>query len=384
MKSFVLVFLISFLSSVSSYAFLGGVKKSFTEGKLEMTDMGENQYKSVFQCPPFETRQKSYDIWKSKISEFCGSEYRVIEQKYEKNYTGVDKITALIECEKDIPVSSKKESDAEPENKQQVVVERKSKPQAEVREQIKPQASRQEEIKTNTQTPSKEQRDKKKDILKSGGSVVSDVGEVLEDAGEEHNDSIFGKLTRLAGRVSSSIGEGIEDVADDKKEVKSAARDSISGTIDAHKNFNKDKVSIEQKENTKSTGKNSTLKVSSQPEKKNNNYQAEVATASTDTKLGRYISLIRSADPADIRSGARAIVQGRIYDDGVLHNVSEVLLSQYSIEKGKVHTDAMAWLCNVLGRSGQKKYLSTLEEVALGGATRKLKKYAEKNKRLLQ
>jgi len=44
----------------------------------------------------------------------------------------------------------------------------------------------------------------------------------------------------------------------------------------------------------------------------------------------------------------------------------------------------MAWFCNVLGASRNKKYIPTLEKVAKEAPNRKLKKYAVKNLRRLK
>lgn len=89
-----------------------------------------------------------------------------------------------------------------------------------------------------------------------------------------------------------------------------------------------------------------------------------------------FINMIRSQDSMDVRDTAQKMYRERIFDDALLQSVNEVLLSGYRFNNGRTHADAMAWLCKVLGASGQQKYMSTLNEVAMNGATKKLKKYA--------
>jgi len=65
---------------------------------------------------------------------------------------------------------------------------------------------------------------------------------------------------------------------------------------------------------------------------------------------------------------------------GVQQAAEEALLAGYrsGVNDGK-HVDAMSWLCNILGESGDGAYAATLEEVAANAPSPKLRKYAQKN-----
>ena len=69
----------------------------------------------------------------------------------------------------------------------------------------------------------------------------------------------------------------------------------------------------------------------------------------------------------------------------LLEVVNEELLKGYQKRTNdRDHVTAMAWLCNVLGVSGERKYKATLDKVVKKGGSRKLRKYAKKNSRRLR
>lgn len=69
----------------------------------------------------------------------------------------------------------------------------------------------------------------------------------------------------------------------------------------------------------------------------------------------------------------------------LLKVAEEELLKGYEVRtRDRNHAEAMAWMCNVLGRSKQLQYKDTLQMVYKNAASRKVRKYAKKNYRLLR
>ena len=69
----------------------------------------------------------------------------------------------------------------------------------------------------------------------------------------------------------------------------------------------------------------------------------------------------------------------------LLEVVNEELLKGYQKKTNdKAYAEAMSCLCNAIGASKNKKYISTLEKVGKETPNRKLKKYALKNLRRLK
>lgn len=111
--------------------------------------------------------------------------------------------------------------------------------------------------------------------------------------------------------------------------------------------------------------------------------QAQEASEGVHTQEERYIAMLESSSLANIRNAAKIVYRKRMFNDAILESVNKVLLSEYKSDKGKLHADAMSWLCKILGSSGKNKYKSTLEEVAVNGATKKLRNYAASSSNLL-
>ena len=99
----------------------------------------------------------------------------------------------------------------------------------------------------------------------------------------------------------------------------------------------------------------------------------------------KYIRMLQSSSAKDQRYAAKKICKSYLHNRTLLDAVNKQLLRNYQkSDIDRRHIDAMAWFCNVLGRSKQSRYTSTLEKVANSDANRKLKKYASKNLRYLQ
>ncbi|MCJ7615461.1 MAG: FlgO family outer membrane protein [Desulfobacterales bacterium] len=101
--------------------------------------------------------------------------------------------------------------------------------------------------------------------------------------------------------------------------------------------------------------------------------------------IAELINMLKSDDLKNKTAAAKEIAKSYSKSPELLELVNEELLKGYSKKsKDKYFADAMAWLCNVLGGSGDKKYILTLEKVAKEAPNRKLKKYAIKNLRRLK
>jgi uncharacterized caspase-like protein len=99
----------------------------------------------------------------------------------------------------------------------------------------------------------------------------------------------------------------------------------------------------------------------------------------------KYIRMLQSSSAKDQRYAAKKICKSYLHNRTLLDAVNKQLLRNYQkSDIDRRHIDAMAWFCNVLGRSKQPRYANTLEKVANSDANRKLKKYASKNLRYLQ
>ncbi len=100
---------------------------------------------------------------------------------------------------------------------------------------------------------------------------------------------------------------------------------------------------------------------------------------------GEVAGMLRSSSLDDKADGARLVAKLYKSDHNLLEIVNDELLKGYnSNTNDRNHADAMAWLCNALGASGEAKYAVTLEKVSRDASNRKLKKYALKNLRHLK
>ncbi len=110
---------------------------------------------------------------------------------------------------------------------------------------------------------------------------------------------------------------------------------------------------------------------------------------SADSKKAKEIKQLfiwlKSDKPKEIRKAARQIAKSYNKHPGLMKTVELVLLKRYKEKtRNRNHTDAMSWLCNVLGASKDLKYKKTLETVKENAPARKLKSYATKNLKKLK
>ncbi len=105
-----------------------------------------------------------------------------------------------------------------------------------------------------------------------------------------------------------------------------------------------------------------------------------------DTDVIRCLRMLKSNNPVEKIKGAKMVCRSYFHENPeILEVVKFELLKGYkSHMPNRRHVDAMAWLCNILGESGNKSYKSTLDIVSSKSPNKKLKKYAMKNYRKLE
>lgn len=97
------------------------------------------------------------------------------------------------------------------------------------------------------------------------------------------------------------------------------------------------------------------------------------------------MELLRSPSPALKEKGAKYTVKLYPKNPELLQVAKEELLNGYKEKtRDRRHASAMAWMCNVLGRSGQVQYKDTLREVSKHAGHKYIRKYANKNYKLLK
>jgi TolB-like protein len=104
-----------------------------------------------------------------------------------------------------------------------------------------------------------------------------------------------------------------------------------------------------------------------------------------DRSVEEITEMLRSPNLRYKTKGAQYTVRYYPTDPALLEVAETELLKGYMQKtKDRHYIDAMAWLCNVLGRSGQVQYKDTLKEVSKNAGHRKIRKYAKKNYKLLK
>ncbi len=97
------------------------------------------------------------------------------------------------------------------------------------------------------------------------------------------------------------------------------------------------------------------------------------------------VGMLKSSRMTDKEAAAKIVAKLYANDQAILDIVNDELLKGYNSSSGdRDFVEAMAWLCNALGASGQARYVSTLEKVSREAPNKKLQKYALKNLRRLK
>lgn len=103
----------------------------------------------------------------------------------------------------------------------------------------------------------------------------------------------------------------------------------------------------------------------------------KVSTLSSE--LQSYLSLLNGADTKQRRWAAKKLYRTYPYEPEALKEINRVLLKGYNLNlHDRQHVDAMAWLCKILARSGENKYMPTVQEVINKTKSDKIKKHAQK------
>ncbi len=96
-----------------------------------------------------------------------------------------------------------------------------------------------------------------------------------------------------------------------------------------------------------------------------------------DPEIANLIKEIRSDNSATRRRTARIIAKRHGKNTLLLNEMEKELLDGYNkYLEDRHHVDAIAWMCKVLGASGDAKYRNTLALVAENSINAKIKKYA--------
>lgn len=97
----------------------------------------------------------------------------------------------------------------------------------------------------------------------------------------------------------------------------------------------------------------------------------------TPAYITKYTTMLQSSNSTQKVRAAKEIFKSYSHESRLLRVVHDELLRGFKINtRDRRHVDAMAWLCKILGASGQTKYKATLEKIVEEAPNRKLKKYA--------
>jgi hypothetical protein len=104
------------------------------------------------------------------------------------------------------------------------------------------------------------------------------------------------------------------------------------------------------------------------------------AKSSSETQI--ITAQLRSFSSIEKRRAAITIHRYHLHNKKLIALVEDELLKGYRIRtRDRRYIDAMAWMCNVLGDSGNPKYAETLGRVASSAKNRKVRSYASRNYR---
>lgn len=99
----------------------------------------------------------------------------------------------------------------------------------------------------------------------------------------------------------------------------------------------------------------------------------------------KVIEQMRSSNPVQKRDGAKIAFKKFSGNPDITAAAAEELEKGYSINHhDRYHVDAMAWLCNILGASYDKKFAPLLRKVYKESGSDKISEYAKKNYKILR
>lgn len=110
----------------------------------------------------------------------------------------------------------------------------------------------------------------------------------------------------------------------------------------------------------------------------------ETSPAFSSSKYSKYYSMIRSKNAREVQKGAKYLYKHGRENREVIDTSYRVLYSRFNeMPKDRRFVDGMAYLCNILGVSGQSKYKSILTKISEEAESNKIRSYATKNLRRL-
>ncbi len=164
----------------------------------------------------------------------------------------------------------------------------------------------------------------------------------------------------------------IDEIAWHTKALASSGRDEYSNTIRA--------VSLSEHRKLRRIGSGS-IRLLEDSNRWNQiiNSQEYAADGQSD-QITQYLAMLHSGDFAMILRAGQLIYNNSIYDKEILELVNLTLLAHYrNINvKDKVEIQSMAWMCKVLGRSGDTTYRATLLQVEGDAPHKKIAQHARK------
>lgn len=105
-----------------------------------------------------------------------------------------------------------------------------------------------------------------------------------------------------------------------------------------------------------------------------------VAPQHSPSKYGKYYGMIRSNNVMQVQEGAKTLYRHYRADPEVINTAADVLAARYNEHpRDNYFVDGMAYLCNILGVSGQRRFIPLLSKIANDAASRKIRSYAKKN-----
>ena len=101
-------------------------------------------------------------------------------------------------------------------------------------------------------------------------------------------------------------------------------------------------------------------------------------------EVKRYVAMLESVESENQIEAARRIYRRRLKHPAIFDTAARQLREGYRVNLvDSAHIDAMAWMCNLLGMSGEASYRSLLDKVVRETPNRKIRNYASKSVRRL-
>ena len=99
----------------------------------------------------------------------------------------------------------------------------------------------------------------------------------------------------------------------------------------------------------------------------------------------RVINMLNSNDPELMRAGASFVLTRFITDRQITDSMRDMLAARYKeAETNDLLAEAMAWFCKVLGTSGQKDYIATLQDVKANSDQSAIERWSDNALDMLQ